>query len=474
MTGTISNLSEEPIASPEDLLRYFTAGIKPPPRWGVGLEYERLGVDVLTGEAAPYSGPRGIEAILAGMAERFGWTADREDGRIIGLARRDSSITLEPGGQLELSGRVHPDIFKLRGEMACFLDESAQIAEPLGLAFITLGLQPITPVEAIEWVPKGRYGIMGPFLGARGDLAHHMMKGTAGVQINFDYGSEDDAMEKLRLAMAISPIATAASANSPLGSGRETGFLSRRAHIWTRTDPARSGFPEFVFREDLTFRDYLDYTLKVPMLFVRRDNHWVDMGGLPFGDFLRDGHRGMTAVEADWMLHMTTIFTEVRLKSYVEVRGLDSVPPALALAFAVFWKGILYDERARREAWKLVAPFSWKERLAFYDDVARTGPAARLGEASAGELALELLALSRQGLERICGCSDLPPCSREEAHLLDPLEASLRGEGGCPGARLLESWRHGLAGARGGFSEAARRDMEAFLTTIAGGCAGEP
>lgn len=472
MTGTPSNVSEKPIGSLEQLLRYFHEGIKEPRHWGVGLEYERIGLQVESGRAAPYSGPRGVEAVLEAMAREHGWSPDREAGRLIGLSRGDSSITLEPGGQLELSGKVHPDVFKLRGEMATFLKETASVSEPLGLTWTPMGLQPLTPVEEIEWVPKGRYGIMAPYLGARGDLAHHMMKGTAGVQINFDYGSEQDALEKFRLAMALSPITTAASANSPLYHGKETGFLSRRAHIWTRTDPERCGFPEFVFRDGLTFREYLDYALQVPMLFVRRKNRWVDMEGMPFGKFLREGWRGMEAVEADWFLHMTTIFTEVRLKTYVEVRGVDSVPPDMALAFTVLWKGLLYDDRARQAAWNLVSGFTYPQRMEFFDQVARVGPRARLGNVSAGELALELLTLAREGLDRICGCSDLPPCCKEEADLLAPLEASLRDEGACPAARLLEAWRVGLSSSPEGLAGLAHRGERDFLAAAKGGCPG--
>ncbi len=463
MTGTLPLSSDAPVRTREDLVRYFTAGIKEPPRWGVGLEYERLGLDRKTGRAAPYSGPRGVEAVLRSLADRFGWKADFEGERIIGLERGDSHVTLEPGGQLELSGRVHPDVGRLRRELTSFLREAAAVSGPLDIAWVPLGLQPLTPVEAIEWVPKGRYGIMGPFLGARGKLAHHMMKGTAGVQINFDYGSEADAMEKLRVALAVSAIATAASANSPLYEGRESGYLSRRAHIWTDTDPARCGLPEFAFRESLAFADYVEYALGVPTLFIRRNDRWVDMEGMPFRGFLTGGWRGLTATEADWAMHLTTIFTEVRLKTYVEVRGLDSVTPDLVLAFVAFWKGLLYDERARRAAWALVASCTFDERTTFFSDVARLGPAARLGERSARDLARELVAIARDGLMRICGGTNLPPCAAGEAGLLGPLEESLDGPGGCPAARLLDAWRGGGGADPGALARLSLRRDEEFL-----------
>ena len=456
MTGTPRNSSDAPVRSLEDLLRYFHEGVKTPAQWGIGLEYERIGLDATTARAVPYSGPRGIEAILGAMAEKFGWTPDLEKGRIIGLDRGETHVSLEPGGQFELSGRVHGDIAGMQSELAMFLRESGSICEPMGITLSPIGLHPVTPVEEIEWVPKGRYAIMAPFLRARGRLAHHMMK---------------DAMEKLRVAMALSAVTTAASANSPLYAGKETGYLTRRAHIWTETDPARCGLPEFAFRDGQTFRDYAEYALDVPLLFVRRDGRWVDMEGIPFRTFLSEGRHGIAATEADWLLHLTTIFTEVRLKTYVEVRGLDSVPPALAIALAVLWKGILYDGTARRKAWDLVSRFDHPERLRFFDDVARLGPAARLGDATAGELATELVSIARDGLRRICGGSDLPPCAAGEDELLGPLEASLAEEGGCPAFRLVEAWRGGLNERPGRIACCFAREEQAFLSVLESGAA---
>jgi len=454
VTGPISFPNDRLIQSAEELLELFHMGSKTPDMWGVGLEYERLGLDPATGRAISYSGEHGVESALRDLAEIYSWEAERESGRIIGLSREGSLISLEPGGQVELSARVHRGMASLREELATYLRETAAISERHGFAWVPMGLQPVSRIEEIEWVPKGRYAIMGPYLRARGGLAHHMMKGTAGCQLNFDYGSEEDAAEKLRTSMGISSIVTAAFANSPLYDARLSGFMTHRAHIWLDTDPSRCGLPEFAFRDDLSFRSYLDFALDVPVIFVRRLDRWIALGGIPFRRFLEDGHRGIRATLADWVLHLTTIFTEVRLKSYLEVRGADSVGPTMVLALTALWKGILYDSRALREAWRLVAALSLRERLAFHREVCVHGPEARLGAATARELASELVGIARGGLKRAG--------THEEAFLL-PLEASLRGEGGCPAAALAGAWEDQLRNHPGALAEeAARADREFF------------
>jgi glutamate--cysteine ligase len=427
---TISNTSE--------LLDYFHSGCTAPEEWGVGLEYERVGVRRATGEAIPFSGDNGVEATLEGISREFGWERQEENGRLIALKCGTSGITLEPGGQMELSGSIHGDLCSMRQELARHLGNSLKISEPLEIAWLPVGLQPITEIKNIEWVPKGRYGIMGSYLGARGDLAHHMMKGTAGVQMNYDYSSEQDATDKLRTAMGITTILTAACANSPLYAGKKTGFMSRRAHIWTDTDPERCGLLEFALNENSSFRSYMEYALDVPLQFIQRNEQWIDLKGLPFRKFLADGAEGERATFEDWTLQLTTIFTEVRLKTYVETRGADSVPPDLVMAVAAFWKGILYDDDARAGAWAMVKGVPFAERVQFHDDVAIHGPAARLGGRPASEMATELVGLAKAGLGRIGGSIIAGPCEVvQEMKLLEPLEESLATPGSCPASDIL-------------------------------------
>ncbi len=479
MTGPLSLPGDGPLHGEEEILESFRAGGKPPHEWGLGLEYERLGLLAPSGRAIPYSGGPGVESVLRAMSARFGWEREEEAGRVIGLSRGGSRISLEPGGQIELSAAVHYHLRSLREELAAHLRETAFASAPLGVAWVPLGLQPVSRVEEIEWVPKARYAIMAPFLAARGALAHHMMKATAGCQINLDYGGEEDAAEKIRTAMGIASVVTAAFAHSPLYGAALNGFATRRAHIWLDTDPARCGLPAFAFREDLSFRRYAEYALGVPVIFIRRPDRWVALDGRPFRAFLEDGYGGLKATRADWALHLTTIFTEVRLKTYIEVRGADSVSPALALALAALWKGILYDGAARSRAWALVADIPYERRVAFHGDVCARGPQARLGGETALDLARELSRIAREGLTRLASCgapeeaagassgtragAAFVPAGADETRLLDPLDRSLADEDGCPAGRLARSWDAEMARDPGRLIDAAARAEEEFL-----------
>jgi glutamate--cysteine ligase len=346
-------------------------------------------------------------------------------------------------------------------ELAGHLRETAIVSDPLGITWVPIGLQPITALEEIGWVPKGRYRIMAPYLGARGTLAHQMMRATAGVQLNFDYSDETDAVDKFRTAMGIGSILTAACANSPISAGKPNGFMSRRAHIWSDTDPDRCGLLDLAFRNDLSFRHYVDYALDVPVIFVQREGRWVSLEGVPFRRFMSEGWEGLQATYADWVLHLTTIFTEVRLKTYVEVRGMDSIPPALTLAMAALWKGILYDPGARRRAWDLVAKVPFPARVEFHGQVGVHGPQARLDGVSALDLARELVGHARDGLRRLEGAAK--GREGEEEKLLTPLVDSLDDEGGCPAVRLQHAWLESGSGGPRELVRAAARDTEAFL-----------
>ena len=429
--------AEAPLAGPDDLLAPLRDGIKPVGRLGIGLEYERLPLLAATGGAAPYEPPQpggaGVHAVLERLESRHGWAAQRESGRIIALEKAGTHLTLEPGAQVEMSGRVHADLIAARAELMEFVAETDRAAAEHGIAFVGLGCHPLTEFDAIGWVPKSRYQIMGPYLATRGHLAHAMMKATAGCQLNLDYTSEADALDKLRTAMGVSSLVTALCANSPLRRGQASGFATWRSHIWMHTDPDRTGLLPLAFAEGAGFHDYVAYALDVPMMFVVRDGRWVKMTGRTFRAYMAGSNDGLTPTRADWQLHLTTLFPEVRLKGYVEVRGSDSGPPEIILAQAALWKGILYDDSARRGAWELVAGVGQPDRLAFHRAVSREGLRARLSGRSALELARALLGLAHDGL---------PGAERP---LLDPLRALVAREGAGLSEQLLERWRGACA-----------------------------
>jgi len=418
------------LTGPEDLENYFDQGSRPREEWGVGVEYERLGVFLDSGRAIPYQGQRSLSALLARLVAQDGWRPVYAGGDIIALEGEGSRITIEPGGQLELSGAVHTRLVDLRDEVARFTTLIQQHSEPLGITWLGLGLQPLTPLSEIVWVPKPRYGLMSAYLAKSGSLGHVMMKQTAGVQINLDYSDERDALEKLRAAMGLTSLVTALYANSSLAEGRPTGYMSYRSWVWQNTDAARCGLLSFVFDPKASFSDYREYALDVPTMFILRQGVYLDVQGMPFREFIRRGFAGHHATLADFQLHLTTLFPEVRLKQHLEIRGGDSGDPALAVSQVALWKGILYDPAALREAWDLVAPLSWEERQAFHREAGMSGTEARLGRLSALEAGKTLLAISREGLAS----------QGEPRELLDPLAEILEEKGACPAKTLQDRW----------------------------------
>jgi len=413
---------EAPVSRRDALIEYFATGAKPRSEWRVGTEYEKVAVDRKTGRAARYYGPRGIEAVLRRLADKFGWTPRLEADHVIALEGRKATITLEPGGQLELSGEACESIHCAQEELAQHVNEIVTVADELGLAFLGLGIQPVSPLEDIEWVPKVRYGIMAPYMSKVGTLGHRMMKQTATVQANIDFESERDAMAKMRLAMGLSPILTAAFANSPISDGKRNGYMSYRQHIWTDTVRDRCGLLPFVFAREAGFEDYAEWALDVPMYFIRRDGRFVDLTGMPFREFLRRGAAGHHATLADWQLHLTTLFPETRLKTYIEIRSVDSQPPDRMLALPALVKGIFYDDDCMLGAWDLVKSWSWSERLEAYAAAQKEALLARVRTVRLLDLARELSAIARVGLNR----QDVRNARGEnEAIYLDALDRQL-------------------------------------------------
>lgn len=426
-----------PITAPDQLLAFFQGGLRPAEEWAIGAEMEKLVVDAATGEAADY--PR-IEALLSALAATGQWTPIRENEHVVGLQGQHSSVTLEPGGQIELSGRLCTELACNYDEFFDYVVDITREAEKLGLVFLGLGTQPFTPLEEIGWVPKHRYAIMGPYMKRCGTHGQRMMKQSAGLQVNLDYSDEADCMDKLRLAQALTPLLYALFANSPLLEGRTTGLLSTRGHIWANTDPDRTGFLAFLFKPGAGFSDYVDYALGVPMYFIMREGRYIDLTKhrFTFREFLDQGFGTHRATQGDWSLHLSTLFTEVRLRPQIEIRSADSLPASMSLMVAGFLKGLFYDQAARAAAWDVCRPDSAEDLRTGCEAAWTEGLRAVWHGRTLQETARICLELSRSGLERE-SCRWMR--DRNEAVFLDGLEQIIE-SGKTSADRLLEDW-HG-------------------------------
>jgi glutamate--cysteine ligase len=415
---------------------YFRAGETPADRWRVGLEHEKIGLFAADARPVPFEGENGIGALLAGLARTGGWKEVHEGPNLIALDRDGESVTLEPGGQLELSGRPFATVHETARELEAHLAALRSVSEPAGVAWIALGAQPFHPTPALPRMPKGRYRIMREYLPSRGALAMDMMHATASVQSSFDYADEGDMIAKLRTALGVSTIVSALFANSSLHEGRASGFVSRRMVIWRQTDPARCGGIPFAFDPDFGYARYAEWALDVPMFFIVRDGTYTPMHGLTFRAFLCEGFEGERATLADFDRHLTTLFPDVRLKRLLEVRGADSVPADLVCAVPALWKGLLYDAGARSAAWELVRAWTPSQREEALLDVARRGLRAQAAGRPVLGWARELVAIAVDGLRRIAHRDD---SGRDERIHLDPVLALLEG-GRSPGEIVLERW----------------------------------
>lgn len=420
-----------PPLTTSDLIAYFRGGSKPRAEWRIGIEQEKLGV-LAGGRPVPYEGANGISQILTGLVGR-GFVPYREDGHIISLERDGERITVEPGGQLELSGATLADATACKEALLRHLAEVTAIAAPLGVKFLGIGARPFGTLEEIPWLPKRRYGVMRSYLPTRGRLAHEMMKLTATVQANFDYESEEDATDKMRTAYGVTSIVTAMFAASPIVAGRPAGHQSYRAAIWLETDEDRCGLLPFAFKKDFKFVDYVDWALDVPMFFVVRNGDYTAANGMTFRQFMAQGFAGTTATMADWEVHLSTLFPEVRLKRYIELRGADAGPLPMAVALGALWRGLLEDPEARAAAWKLVDNVALADREALRRAVPKQGLSARLGSRSLRDLAVELCAIAAAGLRRL-------PSGIQDTQLLQPL-AAYATAGRCPADDLLDDFK---------------------------------
>ena len=436
-----AKIEARPIEGVGDLVTHLEAGNKPDRSlWRIGTEHEKFCFTIDGLRPVPYDGETGIAALLDGLAAAYDYERVFEGDRIIALKKDGASISLEPGGQFELSGAPLEHLHQTCGEVGAHLSQVRDVAGRLGIAFLGLGFSPAWSLEETPIMPKGRYAIMRAYMQKVGRLGRQMMFRSCTVQTNLDFGSEADMVKKMRVSLALQPIATALFANSPFAEGRENGFLSYRAHVWTDTDTDRTGMLPFVFEDGFGFERYVDYVLDVPMYFVYRDGRYIDASGQSFRDFMRGrlpALPGELPTIKDWEDHLTTHFPEVRLKTYIEQRGADAGPWSRLCALPAFWAGILYDDAALEAAWSLVRDWTAEDREALRRAVSVLGLRAPIRGTSAREIATQALALSRQGLR---SRAKLNSSGDDETLFLAELD-DIVATGMTPAERLLERWR---------------------------------
>ncbi len=404
MSSPTDSKNAVPISDIGELVAYLAGGARAPQDWRIGTEHEKFGFRNDDLRPPSYEGPRGIGALLEGIAGRFDWQRSFDGDNLVALKRPDgSSITLEPAGQLELSGAQLGSIHETCCEVEGHLREVRSVADELELGFLGMGFQPKWRREDMPWMPKGRYKLMREYMPKRGNLGLDMMTRTCTVQVNLDVASEADMVQKFRVSLALQPIATALFADSPFTDGKPNGFQSFRSQVWTDTDPDRTGLLDFVFEDGFGFERYVDYMLDVPMYFVYRNGRYIDATGQSFRDFL--GGRlpaleGERPVIDDWADHLTTAFPEVRLKRYLEMRGADSGPWNRICALPALWVGLLYDQTALDAAWDLCKDWTLEERHQLRDSVPRLGLRTTLRGESLRGVAERVLAIAAEGLRR--------------------------------------------------------------------------
>ena len=441
--GAPADLSHVVVNDKRELVAYLERGAKPLQDWRIGTEHEKFGYSLDDLRPLPYEGPAGIRAVLEGLG-RFGWRPVLEEGKVIALEMEGQAITLEPGGQLELSGAPLATLHETCDEVNTHLDQVKTVAGELGVAFLGLGFQPKWPRAEIPIMPKGRYGIMLRYMPTRGALGLDMMLRTCTVQVNLDFASEADMVKKFRVALALQPVATALYANSPFTEGKPNGLLSCRSQVWTDTDPDRCGILPFVFDDGMGFERYADHVLDVPMYFVYRQGY-RDASGQSFRDFL-DGKLpalpGERPTLKDWEDHLTTLFPEVRLKQFLEMRGADGGPWRRLCALPALWVGLLYDGGALDAAWDLVKDWSAETRAEMRAEVPKRALQTPVRGRPLIELAAQVLEIAAAGLKARARHDAF---GEDEAHFLDALR-TIDESGKTPAEELLEAYAGPWAG----------------------------
>jgi glutamate--cysteine ligase len=426
----------EPIRRRDDLLRPFVEACKPRTDWRIGPEVEKAGIFDATRMPIPYEGEKSIARILQELAEKRGWTPEREHegAPVIALARGGASVTLEPGAQLELSGSQCESIHQVSAELRDHMRDIGPISRALGITWLGIGFQPFARREDYGWVPKQRYGIMREYLPTRGGHALDMMLRTCTVQGNFDYDSEADAMRKMRVALALAPATTAMFANSPWKEGKPHGGLTYRGRVWLDVDPDRTGLVPSLWKHDAGFGDYVEWALDVPMFLFKRDGHKVVNTGQTFRSFWKSGFEGHHPTMEDWKTHLNTLFPEVRLKKTIEIRGADAQSTEMKAALPAVWTGILYDARALAEAEALVTGWTHDEVAELRTHAWKEGLRAPFRGRPLAEVAERVVEIAEGGLQRR---ARLDASGRDERIYLAPLRA-LVAQGRTPADVLLD------------------------------------
>ena len=426
-----------PIESFDQLAGYLEDGCKPVEDFRIGTEHEKFGYCKDSLLPLPYDGPRSIRAMLEGLRDRFGWSPLEEGGNLIGLTKDGANVSLEPGGQLELSGAPLQTIHETCDEVNVHLREVKEIADKIGAGFLGIGAAPNWTHEQMPMMPKGRYKLMTEYMGQVGTHGTQMMYRTCTVQVNLDFGSEADMVKKFRVALALQPIATALFAYSPFFEGQVNGHQSWRSRVWRDLDADRTGMLPFVFEDGMGFERYVDYALDVPMYFVYRDGAYVNALGMSFRDFL-DGKLpalpGETPTLSDWADHLTIIFPEARIKKFMEMRGADGGPWRRICALPAFWVGLMYST-ALDASWDICKSWDAETREALRVEASVNGLAGRVGDISILEVAKQVVALVEAGLKERArsGAGGLLP---DESHFVNALKESLD-EGASPAQELI-------------------------------------
>ncbi|HSX55503.1 MAG TPA: glutamate--cysteine ligase [Sphingomonas sp.] len=444
-TKTAVSSNAPVIESRQQLLDYFAGGEKPAERWRIGTEHEKFVYSTTDCHAPSYDEPGGIRDLLAELTQ-FGWSPVTEGDNVIALSGPDGTVSLEPAGQLELSGAPLENLHQTCAETGRHLQQVKAVGEKLGLGFLGLGMWPDKARSDLPVMPKGRYGIMLNHMPRVGSLGLDMMLRTCTIQVNLDYSSEADMAQKFRVGLALQPLATALFANSPFTERKPNGFLSYRSHIWSDTDPARTGMLPFVFEDGFGYERYADYALDVPMYFVYRDGKYIDAAGLSFRDFLK-GELPVLPGEKptidDWADHLSTAFPEVRLKTFLEMRGADGGPWNRICALPALWVGLLYDQGALDAAWDLVKDWDMAGRQELRDSVPKLGLDAPLpGGGTLRDIAGQVVDIAGAGLT---ARARLNSAGDNESGFLDPLREIVR-TGKVPAEVLLEHYRDAWAG----------------------------